>query len=125
MKHTVASYTVRVIGVFVAGAASLLSIPLFMAATPDGNLGWVFYLWLLYCVCGFGIGCSLPGAWYLALLVAWMPLTLTPEYLGYISRGDDSWATPMFLLSPVFALVSGYLGSRFARWVVADMEASR
>jgi hypothetical protein len=112
----------RLIAPIVAFAASLvLSFPIFMGGIGDlsWNLFVLFELYLLYGVCGFTIGACLPRWWFLAVGVAWLPLMLFFESLGYIRIEDPPLDTVLFTFSPLVPIVSGYLGSVVSRkwWI--------
>ena len=81
-----------------------------MANTDDDRVGWVATLWALYVACGFVVGASLRAWWFLAIGVAWLPLLLLPEYLGYIEREGATREMVMFVLSPVAPLIGAILG---------------
>ena len=98
----------------VAGA-SLLSVPLFMAGTPDGRIGWVTTMWLLYFACGLAVGTRLHRWWFVAAGVAWFPLLLLPEYIGYVERPGATRVRLMFMLSPVAPLLGALLASQLAK----------
>jgi hypothetical protein len=83
------------------------------------NLFLLTELYLLYLVCGFTIGASLPRLWLLAVGVAWLPLMLFSEFFGAIRKGDPSLEEVIFTVSPLVPIVSGYLGSVVSRklWI--------
>ncbi|MEL7475211.1 MAG: hypothetical protein AAGJ55_03150 [Cyanobacteria bacterium J06555_12] len=110
--------TARMVLVALALASSLLSIGLFMAGTGENNIPLVRKIWLLYLISGFAIGCCLPRRWYVAVLVAWLPLMLLPEYLWGLAAGGgnrqnaaNEMAAIMFATSPLIALLGGWLGA--------------
>ena len=83
------------------------------------NLFLLTELSLLYLVCGFTIGASLPRLWLLAVGVAWLPLMLFSEFFGAIRKGDPSLEEVIFTVSPLVPIVGAYLGSVVSRklWV--------
>jgi hypothetical protein len=102
----------RILAVLLAVVASVLSLGLFMAEL-------VVHLWLVYAISAFFIGACVPRAWYLAVVISWLPIVLAPESASYLMKGA-SLDSLMFTMSPLAALVGGYLGSRSARrWLTS------
>jgi hypothetical protein len=101
----------RILAVLVAAIASVLSFGLFMAELA-------VYLCLVYAISAFFVGACVPRAWYLAIVISWLPLCLAPEYAGDLIKGASLDAF-IFALSPLAALLGGCLGSWSARrWLM-------
>ena len=106
----IASVVIRLIALLLVFCASLLSMSLFMANADDDRVGWVAMMWLLFGACGFVVGACLRRWWFVAIGLAWLPLLLLPEYLGYIEHQGATPEMVMFVLSPVAPLIGAYVG---------------
>ena len=87
----------------------------------EGPLERALYVWAFFLLGGLYVGIALPRLWYLAIAIAWMPLLwifgafrIASEAAAY---NKNAWwiVINTTFVSPIVALVSGYLGSRIQR----------
>jgi hypothetical protein len=87
----------------------------------EGPFERALYIWFFFFLGGLYVGILLPRVWYLAILISWFPITWIIPVFQYSREISEYNAYAWWigfnttLISPLVALLSGYLGSRINR----------
>ena len=115
-----------IIAALAISGSSLIVFPLFLAPIhPVSLFDTAPLVWLSYAAGGLITGACLPQRWYVSIAIAWYPLSLIAA--PYFNCTDPNLASikyycaltiNMAWVSPVIALLSGFIGSRLMSAIV-------
>ncbi len=129
-KHRFITTVLKLIGVLIVGlaAGSIGGVTPFISdiGPHEGPFGRPLFIWTVFLLGGLYIGVLLPKVWYLSIFIALFPiLGIIPALLSLSNDASDhnkyySWILiSSTLISPIVALVSGYIGLRIHKSSIA------
>lgn len=137
-KHRFFTTVLKLIGVLIVGlAAGVIGgiVPFIGDIGPhEGPFGRPLFIWSVFLLGGLYIGVLLPKVWYLSIFIAFFPILGIITALFSLSDAGAhdynkyySWILiSSTLISPIVALVSGYIGFRIHKsYIVQKLLKSK